>query len=141
MGWSYGGYLSAVLLTKTDRFQAASLGAGDHNLVGLAGTIDLDGFCEDHLGEYADDPTLYLERSPLFHMQGMTTPCLLQHGLEDQRVPVSQSYELYHTLIRLGQNPILELYPEEGHQFQNPHHILRCMESNLDWFQRHLGRS
>ena len=28
MDWGYGGYMTSFLVTKTDRFQAASMGAG-----------------------------------------------------------------------------------------------------------------
>ncbi|MCG8470180.1 MAG: prolyl oligopeptidase family serine peptidase, partial [Gemmatimonadetes bacterium] len=38
MGWSYGGYMTSWAVTQTDRFRAASMGAGLPNLVSMTTT-------------------------------------------------------------------------------------------------------
>lgn len=134
MGWSYGGYMSAWIVTQTSRFKAASIGAGPCNLISMNGTTDLYRF----LGDYFDDSSIYEKRSPLFFTQNVETPCLIQHGTADKRVPVSQAQEFYHALTRQGKTVQLILYPNMGHRLSDPNMQLDAMKSNLSWFKRHL---
>lgn len=138
MGWSYGGYMTAWAITQTSRFKAASMGAGLCNLVSMNGTTDLHLFLTDYLGDVATHRELYEERSPINHVHRVTTPCLIQHGTEDKRVPPSQAYEFYHALVRVGQQPTLLLYPGMGHRLSDPHMLRDAMEANLTWFRHHL---
>ena len=41
MGWSYGGYMTSFVVTRTERFKAASMGAGLPNLVSMTTTTDI----------------------------------------------------------------------------------------------------
>lgn len=139
MGWSYGGYMTAWTITQTGRFKAASMGAGVSNLVSMAGTCDLHSFLEDYMGDFISDAELYRGRSPITHIANIATPCLIQHGIDDKRVPVTQSYEFYHALKRLGKNPTLILYPKTEHGLSTPDKHLDSMGRNLAWFQEHLN--
>ncbi len=139
MGWSYGGYLTAWTITQTARFKAASMGGGVYNLVSMNGTTDLHRFLTDYLGDYSENRPLYEDRSPINHVQNVRTPCLIQHGTDDIRTPVSQAYEFYHALVRAGVEPTLVLYPKMGHHFSDPKMQLDAMTRNLVWFQRHLS--
>jgi dipeptidyl aminopeptidase/acylaminoacyl peptidase len=138
MGWSYGGYLTAWGLTQTKRFKAASAGAGPYNLVSMSGTTDLVRFMSDYLGSFLESPELYAACSPLLNAASIQTPCLLQHGLADRRVPVSQSYEFYHLLKQLHKTVSLILYPETGHGITDPAMHLDSLKRNLEWFKEHL---
>ena len=44
MGWSYGGYLTSFIVTKTNRFKAASMGAGLPNLISMVTTTDIQDY-------------------------------------------------------------------------------------------------
>ncbi len=137
MGWSYGGYMTAWAITQTNRFKAASMGAGLSNLISMLGTSDLPRFLPDYLeSDLWTNPTLYQDRSPLYHVPQVSTPCLIQHGLEDKRVPSSQSIEFYHALKAKDKNVLLMLYPQMGHRPHTPKMYLDLMEQNLDWFLR-----
>ena len=138
MGWSYGGYMTAWTITQTPRFKAASMGAGLSNLLSLSGTSDLFQFLTDYMGDHASNRALYDERSPINGIANVSTPCLIQHGIEDKRVPVSQSYEFYHALERAGKNSTLLLYPGMEHRLADPNMGYDAMKSNLAWFQEHL---
>jgi len=138
MGWSYGGYMTAWAITQTSRFKAASMGAGLSNLVSMNGTTDLYRFLTDYLGDVTDNRTLYESRSPINYALNVTTPCLIQHGTDDKRVPVSQAYEFYHALNRLGKETHLILYPGMEHRLSDPKMQLDAMKRNLAWFQEHL---
>jgi len=49
-GYSYGGYMTSTIITKTARFKAACVGAGATNLVSVTGTTDIPSFIPDYFG-------------------------------------------------------------------------------------------
>jgi dipeptidyl aminopeptidase/acylaminoacyl peptidase len=137
MGWSYGGYMTSWVITQTNRFKAASVGAGVTNLMSFTGTADIPGFVPDYFGgEYWDVFDRWRSRSAMFNVKGVTTPTLIQHGEQDLRVPISQGYELYNALIRQGVTTKMVVYPRQPHGLQEPKLIKDAMERNLDWFDR-----
>ena len=95
MGWSYGGYMTSWVIGHTARFKAASVGAGVTDLVSFSGTADIHSFLPSYFGgEPWDRAELYREHSPISHVKGVRTPTLIQHGEDDERVPITQGYEL-----------------------------------------------
>lgn len=135
--WSYGGYMTSWIITQTNRFKAASVGAGVTNLMSFAGTADIPSFIPDYFGgEYWEAFDLWRSRSPMFNMRGVNTPTLIQHGEADVRVPVSQGYELYNALKRQRVPVKMIVYPRQPHGLQEPRHILDAARQNLEWFER-----
>lgn len=141
-GYSYGGYLSAWTMTQTQRFKAAVCGAGLSNLVSFSGTSDISQtFLPGFFGvRYWEDPSLYLERSPVMFIQHAKTPTLIQCGSEDIRVPVGQGYELYNGLLSRNIPVELLIYPGQGHIFSSPRMLKESLQDSLDWFTQWLGR-
>jgi len=140
MGWSYGGYMTSWMITQTDRFRAASVGAGVVDLLSFNGTADIPGFLPDYMqAEFWDDAAVYMERSAVFRVQDVSTPTLIQHGRDDVRVPLGQGLELYNALKRRGVPVEMDIYPREGHGFQEPRAIMDLMRRNLEWFARWIG--
>jgi len=81
-GWSYGGILGGWTITQTDRFKAASIGAGVYDWSSEYGP----GFNNDvrlwHIGGTPwDNPAGYREQSAFTHVANITTPTLLIHGM------------------------------------------------------------
>lgn len=140
MGWSYGGYMTAWAVAQTSRFKAASIGAGLSNLVSMNGTTDLHSLLTDYLGDSHKNSNLYMDRSPINYVENISTPCLIQHGTADKRVPVSQAYEFYHALERSGKKAELVLYPGMKHRINDPKMQRDAMERNLAWFQLYLNK-
>jgi dipeptidyl aminopeptidase/acylaminoacyl peptidase len=143
MGWSYGGYMTSWIITQTRRFKAASVGAGVTNLMSFSGTADIPSFIPDYFGgEFWDDLEPWRKRSAMFHVKGVQTPTLIQHGEADLRVPVSQGYELYNALKRQGVPTRMVVYPRQPHGIQEPRLQLDAMNRNLEWFDRWvMGKS
>ena len=137
MGRSYGGYMTGWIITQTDRFRAASLGAGMSDLVSFYGQTDIPGYTEYYLGDVPWKALeLYNARSPIVHAANIKTPTLILHGEKDFRVPVPQAEELYAALKRNGVPARLIIYPREGHVSTEPKFMLDEMERNLEWFGR-----
>ncbi len=140
MGWSYGGYMTSWTITQTRRFKAASVGAAVTNLVSFTGTADIPGFLRDYLGgEPWEDVSLYRARSPVFQAKGVTTKTLVQHGEADVRVPVTQGYEFYNALKQQGAPVEMLVLPRQPHGPTEPRMILKIMQTNLNWFEKHLN--
>jgi dipeptidyl aminopeptidase/acylaminoacyl peptidase len=139
MGWSYGGFMSAWATTQTQRFVAASVGAGPVDWVSMAGTDDLPDLVPAYFGglpwEVAD---VYFYCSPVSYAAQAETPTLIQHGLCDARVPYSQGEEWYFTLQELGVPVTMVSYPRSGHVVMEPDLIRDVYQRNLDWFARYL---
>ena len=141
MGWSYGGFMTSWIITQTKRFKAASVGAGVTNLMSFTGTADIPGFIPDYMGgEYWDVFDRWRAHSAMFNIKGVTTPTLVQHGDRDERVPISQGYELYNALVRQNVTTRMIVYPRQPHGIQEPKLMKDAMERNLEWFDRWVMR-
>lgn len=142
MGWSYGGYMTSWIITQTKRFKAASVGAGVTNLMSFTGTADISDFIPDYMGgEYWEQFDRWKAHSAMFHIKGVTTPTLIQHGDKDVRVPISQGYELHNALKRQGTTVKMVVYPRQPHGLQEPKLQLDAMQRNVEWFDHWLGKN
>ncbi len=140
MGWSYGGYMTSTIITKTKRFKAASAGAPVTNLMSFNGTADVPSFVPDYFGgEFWDHPEVYAKHSAMFNIKGAATPTLIQHGEADVRVPIEQGYQLYTALKRQGVPTRMLILPRQPHGPNEPKMQIAAMQSNLDWFDKYLA--
>jgi len=137
MGWSYGGFMTSTVVTKTDRFKAASVGAGVPNLIGML-TTDIHDFIPWHFeGEMHDNIEKYIKHSALFHVNNVTTPTQVVHGENDTRVPIAQGYEFYRAIQRKGVDTEMIVYPRMPHGLREPKFIQHCGEAIMKWFKDH----
>ncbi len=139
MGWSYGGYMTSTIITKTTRFKAASAGAPVTNMMSFNGTADIPSFIPDYFeSEFWDKPEIYAKHSAMFNIKNAKTPTLIEHGEADVRVPISQGYELYNALKRQGVPTRMIVLPRQPHGPNEPKMQLAAMQANLDWFEKYL---
>lgn len=147
MGWSFGGHHTFWGITQTNRFKAASAGAGATDLVSMYSQTDLPEFYHTYLGPRPwENFDLYEERSAYRFVDRVTTPLLIQVGEADRRVPAEQSIQFYEAIKGIGKAPVkLVLYPDQPHGIQHPLLQRDLMERNVAWFTRwipiHRGRS
>lgn len=139
-GWSYGGILAGYTITQTPRFRAASLGAMVSDWtseLGASAYYDMELWYLG--GDPWTNPRQWRERSALTHADRVRTPTLLHHGAEDDTCSPVQSRNFFTALRKLGVVSRLILYPEEGHDLQQPKH-LRIRDSQdvawVEWFVR-----
>ena len=139
MGGSYGGYLTTVLIGRTNRFAAAVSERAFLDPVSFAGSSDIGwSFPEQYLGT---DPARIAAQSALTGAAGITTPTLVIHSEEDWRCPLEQGARLYVELKRRGVPSELLLFPGEGHELSRsgrPRHRLARLEHVLRWWARWL---
>jgi len=141
MGWSYGGYLTSFLITRTTRFKAASIGAGITNLISYVGTSDVHDFVPDYFSTRPwENIEIYKKHSALFHVKAVITPTQFIHGQNDRRVPISQSYELFNALKSTGCSAEMIAYPRTYHRAKEPKFIMDIGKRVLSWFNQHLKK-
>ena len=139
LGWSYGGYMTSFVITQTDRFKAAVVGAGVTNLTSFNGVTDVPGLISDYFhGDHWENTALYMERSAMFNVQNAKTPTLIQHGENDARVPISQGKELFYALKKKRVPTHLVVYPRQGHGVQEPRLQMDVRTRPVDWFKRYV---
>jgi dipeptidyl aminopeptidase/acylaminoacyl peptidase len=138
MGWSYGGYLTSFVVTKTNRFKAASMGAGLPNLISMVTTTDIQDYLVAHMGsEFWDDYETYEKHSAIYQIKNTTTPTQIIHGANDLRVPFTQGQEFYRALDRLGLDTEMVVYPRTPHGPREPKFLMDVSERILIWFEKY----
>ncbi len=124
-GHSWGAYQINDLLTRTSMFRAAEAGASMANMVSGYGGIRW-GTGRSRAFQYEQQqsrigatpwqrPDLYVENSPIFRVDRITTPYLTVHNDEDDAVPYYQAIEFFTALRRLGKEAYWFNYNGEKH--------------------------
>jgi len=124
-GQSWGGYQVAYMITQTNRFKAAGAGAPVSNMTsayggirwgtGLVRQFQYEG-TQSRIGKNLwDGFDLFIENSPIFHAQNVTTPLLIMHNDKDGAVPWYQGIEYFTALRRLGKQVWMLQYNDEDH--------------------------
>ncbi|RIV25311.1 S9 family peptidase [Fibrisoma montanum] len=136
---SWGGYQVSYLISRTNRFKAASAGAVVSNMVSAYGSLRrrsggsrqwIYERSQSRLGATLwEKPELYIANSPIFRADKIQTPLLLVHNDGDGQVPVEQSIELYMALRRL-QKPVWLL------QYEGEDHVMRNLSNRRDLSRR-----
>jgi dipeptidyl aminopeptidase/acylaminoacyl peptidase len=139
-GWSWGGILGSWVITQTDRFKAASLGA----MVGSWTAESGPGLSWDlklHYigGAHWINPEEWRKVSSLWYVKNVTTPTLLLHGSQDLVSTPSQALMFFHALREIGKAPVRYInFPREPHGFREPRHQRRRDIEEIRWMQKYI---
>ncbi len=140
MGWSAGGHMTNKIITFTERFKAASSGAGAANWISMYAQSDNREFRTPWFGGtpwQASAPIdLYWDHSPLKFVSQVKTPTIFLVGEEDPRVPLPQSVEMFRALRSNGVPTHLYVAPREGHGWTELRHRLFKLQIEMEWFER-----
>ena len=137
-GGSFGGFMTAWLVTRHDRFRSAVAQRGVYELPSFYGTTDAFKLIEGDFGAVPwDMPDFLWEQSPVAEADDVTTPTLLLHAENDYRVPVSQA-EVFFRFLKKGRvETRLVRYPRDGHELSrsgDPGHVIDRLERISRWF-------
>jgi dipeptidyl aminopeptidase/acylaminoacyl peptidase len=140
-GGSAGGYTTLRALTSTDVFAAgiSQYGVGDLETL-AAETHKFESRYTDWLvGPYPQDRDVYRDRSPIDHLDQLSAPILLLHGLDDKVVPPNQA-ELMAAAARAKGLPVaLILFEGEGHGFRRAETIRSATLAQLSFLGQIFG--
>jgi dipeptidyl aminopeptidase/acylaminoacyl peptidase len=139
MGGSYGGFMTSLLIGRTNRFRAAVSMSPVNEWRSMHFTTY---FPDWDVLFLQDDPYhaggQYDVRSPLMYARNVRTPTLHTAGGRDEATPASQAIAFHHALLEQGVESVLALYPEEGHGVRHYPAIIDCCTRIIAWFERHL---
>jgi dipeptidyl aminopeptidase/acylaminoacyl peptidase len=140
-GWSYGGYMTSWLIGHYPGWKAAVAGAAVTDLLDqynlsdgnvarryvMGGSPWVGG-----LGE------LFRQQSPITYAPNIRTPTLILCDTGDARVPITNSYRLYHAL-RDNNVPVKFIaYPVPGHFPSDPARAMDVYRRWIGWLDEHL---
>ncbi|MCK5650816.1 MAG: S9 family peptidase [Gemmatimonadetes bacterium] len=115
-GGSYGGFMTAWITTKTDRFKAAQADRMICNWFSWWGTSEAQGLTEfEFYGKPWDNPELYWDLSPLKYVGNVTTPTLIVQSEEDHRTPMTDAEQWFMSLRKQGVPVEFMRYPRSTH--------------------------
>ncbi len=139
MGWSNGGYIAAFCSTFSSRFKAISVGGGITNWSTHYVHTDIPYSMRMYLGNNPwDDPDVYAKTSPMTYIKSACTPTLIQHGDKDERVPITNAYELYQGLKDMEVETELVVFKGMAYSSNQPQINATIMNQNLIWFSHYL---
>lgn len=139
-GWSYGGYMTTWLISHYQIWKTAVTGASvtdwneDYNLSDI-GLLFRYGFKGSPWLGYRDD---YIAQSPIASAAQIRTPTLIFSDTGDARVPITESYQLYHALKDNGVPVKFVAYPVPGHFPGDPVRLRDVYRRWLDWLDQYL---
>jgi dipeptidyl aminopeptidase/acylaminoacyl peptidase len=140
-GGSAGGYTTLACLTFRDVFKAGASFFGVSDLEALV--LDTHKFESRYLdglvGPYPKARDLYLERSPIYHVEKIKCPIILLQGDEDKIVPPSQSEKMFQSLLNRGIPTAYLLFKNEQHGFRKSENIKRSLEAEAYFFSKIFG--
>ncbi|SFX31410.1 S9 family peptidase [Streptomyces atratus] len=139
-GWSFGGYLAALAVTRRpDVFHAAVVGAPvtDQRLYDTH-------YTERYLGDPAEQPEVYAHNSVitdegLSEAADQVRPMMIVHGLADDNVVVAHSLRLSSALLSAGRPH--EVLPLSGVTHMTPQEQVaeNLLLLQVDFLKRSLG--
>jgi dipeptidyl aminopeptidase/acylaminoacyl peptidase len=147
LGASYGGFMANWILTHTSRFACIVTHDGMFNPQSAYGTTEELWFNEWEFrrpgssepaqpwkyaaGPIADDP--FRKWSPMLSIANAKTPTLVIHSQRDYRLDVSEGFQLFTALQRLGVPSKMLYFPDEGHWVLKPQNSKLWYKTVGDW--------
>ena len=140
-GWSYGGYMTTWMLGNyPDVWKAGVAGAA------VTDRIDQQNFSDGASGARGNNsPWLNAEamereraQSPMTYAGKIKAPTLILANTGDYRVPITQSYKLFHALRDAGVTSMFIAYPIYGHNATDPVRQRDVQERWIGWLERYL---
>jgi dipeptidyl aminopeptidase/acylaminoacyl peptidase len=157
LGASYGGYMAEWVLTHTNRFKCIVTHDGMFNPQSAYGATEEMWFNEWEFRRgpatgaaawdkapgqpwrYQNLPATqdpFRKWSPMLHIKDAHTPTLVIHSQRDYRLDVSEGFQLFTALQRLGVSSKMLYFPDEGHWVLKPQNSQLWYETVGDWCDR-----
>ena len=141
-GGSAGGYTTLAALARDDTPFAAG---ADH-----FGVADLEALARDThkfesryldglIGPYPQARDVYVERSPITHVDRLRRPLIVLQGAEDAVVPPAQSAAIVDALRAKGVPVAYLLFDGEQHGFRVAANVRRALDAELSFYAQVLG--
>jgi len=138
-GYSYGGYMTNVVITGTDRFKAAATGAG-HSLIEANFGHDIyQQWYMWELGVPWENREKYDVLSPFLRAGNIRTPTIFLGGRADWNVPVINAELMYQAMKVQGIDTQLVVYPDVHHGGWPEEYEQDYLERVVAWFDKYTA--
>jgi dipeptidyl aminopeptidase/acylaminoacyl peptidase len=137
-GYSYGGYMTNTVITRTGRFKAAASGAGHSFIAANYGHDIYQKWYNWELGPPWENREKYDRLSPLLKAGEVTTPTIFLGGRNDWNVPLLNAELFYQSLRKRGIPTELVAYPGMHHGGWTPEFERDYLERVVAWFDKYL---
>jgi len=139
-GGSAGGIMTAWMIGKNDRFEAAVVAKPVMNWISK--TLVADNYFGYANSRYPGQPWEnfegYWKFSPLSLVGNITTPTMVLVGMNDLRTPPSEAKQLYHALKLRKIETVLVEIPEASHGIANrPSNLISKVAHTLAWMDKY----
>ena len=140
-GGSAGGFTTLAALTFRDIFKAGASYYGVSDLEALEkDTHKFESrYLERLIGPYPERRDLFIERSPIYHVDRLSCPVIFLQGNEDKVVPPSQAQLMVDALRKKGLPVAYILFEGEQHGFRQGKNIKRALEAELYFYAKVFG--
>jgi len=140
-GGSAGGFTVLMGLAVSDVFAAGAdyFGVADVEALALETHKFESRYLDGLIAPYPEGRDVYLERSPLTHLESLSSPLVVFQGTEDQVVPPAQSEAIVAALREKGVPVAYRLYDGEQHGFRQAANIKDSLEAELSFYSQVLG--
>ena len=140
-GGSAGGYTTLAALTFRDLFRAGASYYGVSDLEALEkDTHKFESrYLERLVVPYPASRDLFVERSPINHVDKLSCPVIFLQGDEDRVVPPSQAELMANALRNKGIPVAYILFRGEQHGFRQAANIKRALDAELYFYSRVFG--
>ncbi len=138
-GASFGGYMMNWFEGHTNKFKTLITHCGVYNFDSMYATTDELWFDEwEHGGPPWGNRDSYEKFSPHRYAQNFKTPMLIIHNDNDFRVPMSEGFQLFTTLQRLGVPSRMINFPDESHWVLKPANSIYWHKEVFDWLKKYV---
>jgi dipeptidyl-peptidase-4 len=133
-GWSYGGYMSSLAITKgADVFKTAIAVAPVTNWRYYDNI-----YTERYMRTPQENASGYDDNSPINHVDSLKGNYLLIHGTADDNVHVQNTYEMVSALIKANKQFDLFIYPDKNHGIYGGNTRLHLYKLMTDYILENL---
>ncbi len=141
IGASYGGFMTMLLISKTNLFNTAIAHAGISSISSYWGK-GYWGYSYSAVASANSFPwnreDIYVKQSPLFNANKISTPLLLLHGSADINVPPGESTQLFTALKLLGRQVEYIQILDQNHHIMTYSKRILWTKTIMAWFDRWL---
>ncbi len=139
-GGSAGGIMSAWMIGKNNRFEAAVVVKPVMNWISKLLVADnYYGYANSRYpGQVWENPMNYWKFSPISLVGNVETPTMVMVGMNDLRTPPSEAKQLYHALKLRKVPTVLVEIPEASHGIaRRPSNLMTKVANTIAWFEKY----